>query len=226
MNRLLCVLLAIAVTGSFYGCKKENPPPANSASVMFVNGCAGTTPGIDAKVDGINVTGAANIPFTGQSGYKFVKSGTAVNIAYFITNSGTPVTDENVAIDPSNHYTAFSSGLITAPNFVFVKDDMTLPAASSAKVRFANLSNDGMSVTATIQNTVIDSNVTSQVVTGYLEMPAGTYELKAGDPDNINTVVTTGTTTLAAGKIYTLMLTGALSGTGTSALKLTLVNHN
>ncbi len=226
MKKLFGILLATTVVTSFYGCKKDNPAPADSASVMFVNGCAGAAPGIDAKVDNVNVSGAANIAYSASSGYKLVKTGTAVNISYYITNAGTPVTNEPVTIDAGMHYTAFSSGLITAPGFIFTQDNLSAPAASSAKIRFVNLSNDGMNVTATASNTVIDSNVTSQVVTSFVELPAGNYDLKAGDPANINTVVTTGTQTLAAGRIYTLMLTGALVGTGASQLKLTLLNNN
>jgi hypothetical protein len=218
------LLVAMSVMG-MYGCKKDNSAPANSASVMFVNGCAGTT-GIDAKIDNVNVSGAANLAFSYGSGYKYVKAANSVIVGFYLTNVGTPVTTDTVSISPNLHYTAFSGGLITAPTFVLTLDDMAAPATNNAKLRFINLSNDIMSVTATAQNQVIDSVVTSMKVSPYIQVPAGNYELKAGDPSNINTVVSTGSTSLAAGKIYTLMLTGSLAGTGSSALKLTLVNNN
>ena len=227
MKTTLVVALSAALVTGMYGCKKDNPAPSNSANVMFVNGCAGTLPGIDTKLDNINVSGAANISFGNNSGYKNVKAGTAINIAYYLTNVGTPVTSSTVNITKDLHYTAFSGGIITAPTFVFAQDDMTAPANNTAKIRFVNLSPDAMSVTANVQNNVIDSGVTSLEVTPYLSVTAGSYDLKAGDPSNINTVVNIGSAqTLAAGKIYTLMLTGTVSGTGVSALKLTLINNN
>jgi hypothetical protein len=223
-NRVL--LLSVTALFVLYGCKKKNETPPNTASVMFVNGCAGTIPGIDAKVDNVNVGGALNVSFTNNSGYKLVKAGSPVTIGYFLTNVGTPVSSQSVTLTSGAHYSAFSAGLITSPSFVLASDDMTAPGTSNAKIRFVNLSNDGMSVTATAQNTVIDSGVTAMKVTSYIQVPAANYELKAGDPTNINTVVSTGVKTLAAGKIYTLMLTGSLAGTGVSALKLTLINNN
>jgi len=227
MKNTLVAALSVALISGMYGCKKNNPEPSNSANVMFVNGCAGTLPGIDTKLDNINVSGAANIAFGNNSGYKNVKAGTAINIAYYLTNVGTPVTSSTVNINKDMHYSAFSGGIITSPTFVFVQDDMTAPANNTAKIRFVNLSPDAMSVTANVQNNVIDSNVTSLEVSPYLSVTAGAYELKAGDPSNINTVVTIGgSQTLGAGKIYTLMLTGTVAGTGVSALKLTLINNN
>ncbi len=221
-------LLAIMAVSFFCGCKKGNPAPANSASVMFVNGCAGTLPGIDAKVDNVNVSGAANITFTGNSGYKYVKAGAAVTLGIYLTNSGTPVTAESVSITTNKHYSAFSAGLITSPSFLFTQDDMSAPASNTVKVRFVNLSKDTLSYTANAQNTVIGSGITSLKITSFAQVPAGNYELKAGDPSNINSFISTDpkTLSLAAGRIYTLMLTGTLAGTGASALKLTLVNNN
>ncbi len=226
MHKIIIPLLSLLVVVYGSSCKKKDNAPANSASVLFVNGCAGTLPAVDVKVDDVNVSGALNIPFTGTSGYRFIKSGNGVNIAWYLTNVGTPVTNRSLDITSNAHYTAFAGGLVTAPSFVFVTDDMGSPGSTNAKIRFANLSPDGMSVTATVANTSIDTAVTAMEVSGFLPITAGNYELKAGDPTNINTVVTTGNKTLAAGKIYTLMLTGSLSGTGTSALKLTLISHN
>jgi hypothetical protein len=211
---------------SMFSCNKKNTQPANTGSVLFVNGCAGTLPGIDAQVNDVNVSGALNMPFTTYSGYRYVSSGTAVKVAYYITNTGTPVVSNNVTIADGQYYTAFAGGLVTNPALVFVQDDQTMPAADKAKVRFVNLCRDALSITATVANTTIGTGVTSLGVTPYIEVKADNYELKAGDPGNINTVVSTGNKTLAAGRSYTIMLTGSTAGTGESGLKLTLVNNN
>jgi hypothetical protein len=226
MKRIILSLIPVLMFGMLFSCKKKDNAPADSASVLFVNGCAGTLPAIDAKVDDINVSGALNLPFTSNSGYKYIKAGASVNIAYYITNVGTPVINRSFNVVSGAHYSAFAGGLITNPSLVFTEDDMTAPASNSARIRFINLSPDAMSVTATASNTVIGADVTSMSVTSPINLTAGSFELKAGDPTNINTVVTAGSNTLAAGKIYTLMLTGSLAGTGVSALKLTLISNN
>lgn len=225
MKNAFVLCLSVMIVGGFYGCKKKNPAPSNAGSVLFVNGCAGTD-AIDAKVDYKAVSGAQNLGFTANSGYKYVTAGQNVNISFYITNKGTQVIKKTVTIANGVYYSAFCGGPITAPTFLLTTDDRSAPAQNTAKVRFVNLSNDSLNVTANASAMVIDSNVTSMKITSYLQVPAGTYELKAGDPKDLSTVVSTGTASLGAGKIYTLMLTGNKMGTGTSALKLTVMGNN
>lgn len=224
MRKILLPAALLMTVATFLGCKKKETVPENSATVMFVNGCA-VTP-LDAKVDEVNVSGALNMAYTNNSGYKYVTSGPTVKIAYYITNLGTFVTSGNYNITSGKYYSAFAAGLVTNPSLIFTQDDMTVPAASSAKIRFINLSPDDMRITANVDNSIIDTAITFKKVTGFMNVTAGTYNLKAGDPANINTVQALNAKTLAAGKIYTLMLTGSGSSTGESALKLTLISHN
>lgn len=222
MRTIVSVLMLGAVMLST-GCKKKSQAPNDTASVMFVNGCPGSAQNMDAKADDKNVDGGSNISFRGNSGYRYVKAGSSVKLDFYITNLGTPVTSQLVNITAGKHYSAYAAGVITNPKFVIAEDDLTSPGTNSAKIRFVNLSNDLLSVTANVQNDIIASGLGSLAVSGYLTVQAGNYELKAGDPTNINTVVTTGVSTLAAGVTYTLMLTGTLTGSGESALKLTLI---
>jgi len=228
MRKTLIALLFITAGISIVGCKKKDNGPSNTGSVMFVNGCAGTLPAIDVKINNANVSGALNISFPASSGYKVVSTGTAVNIGFFLTNVGTPISSQSVTVESGVSYTAFCAGLITQPAFLFTKDDMTPPSANNSRIRFVNLSKDNLNVTASAQTTNIGTDVKSLEVTKFIEVPAGSYELKAGDPSDISTVVSTDpkAQTLGAGKIYTLMLTGSKGGTSVSALKLTLISNN
>jgi hypothetical protein len=228
MKNVLITLIAILTALGADSCKKKDNTPSNTGSVLFVNGCAGTLPAIDAKADGVNIGGALNMAFPSSSGYKSIKSGAPVVLAYYLTNTGTPVASQTVNLTMGAHYSAFCAGIITNPSFLLTTDDMTAPAASSAKIRFVNLSNDDLNITATAQTTVIGSNVKSKQISDFIQVAAGSFELKAGDPSDISTVVATEPTLqgLGAGKIYTLMLTGSKTGTGVSALKLTLISNN
>ncbi len=227
MKKALVLCLSVLIVGGFYGCKKKKDPPANAGSVLFVNGCAGTD-AIDSKVDYKAVSGAENLGFTANSGYKYVTAAQNANISFYITNKGTPIINKTVTIANGGYYSAFCGGPITAPTFLLTTDDRSAPAPNTAKVRFVNLSSvsDSLNVTANASAMMIDSNVTSQEVTSYVQVPAGTYELKAGDPKDLSTVVSTGSASLGAGKIYTLMMTGNKMGTGQSALKLTVIANN
>lgn len=225
MYKSFAALLCFAAIVSATGCKKKENPPANAASVAFVNACAGTT-GIDAKANGTIVSGAANIGFLGNSGYKGVTSGSAVTLAYFLTNVGTPVSSQSATLAAGAHYTAFCSGLLTAPSFLLTTDDLSAPSSSNAKIRLVNLSPDNMSLTASAHTTKFAEAVTSLKASSFYSIAAGSYDLQAGDYSQPGTVVVAGTQQLAAGKIYTLIMTGTINGTGPSALKITLLNNN
>jgi len=228
MRKPLLAVLTLALLHLAYGCKKKDPPPANQANVMFVNGCAGTLPGIDAKVNAANVDGALNMPFRTWSGYRPVKGGVPVELSFYITNVGTPISKGSSTLTINSHYTAFCGGLITAPTFLLTQDTLMPPVQGMAKIRFVNLSNDNLQVDATAGTTVIGKGVKTLQVTSFIEIPSGNIELKAGDPSDISTVVATEPTAqlLASGKIYTMILTGATAGTGDSKLKLKVVNNN
>lgn len=228
MRKPLLAVLMLAVLSLGYGCKKKDPPPANKANVMFVNGCAGTVPAIDAKANNANVDGALNMPFRTWSGYRYVTGGVPVELSFYISNVGTPVSKGSSTLAINYHYTAFCGGLITDPTFLLTQDTLTPPPQGMAKIRFVNLSNDNLSVDATAGTTVIGKGVKTLQVTSFVEIPSGNIELKAGDPSDISTVVATEPTAqlLAAGKIYTMMLTGTTAGTGDSKLRLKVVNNN
>ena len=225
VRKSFAALLCFAAVISVVGCKKKDDTPPNSANVAFVNACAGT-PGIDAKVNNTNVSGAVNLGFLGNSGYKAITAGSPVTLAYFLTNVGTPVSKLSTTLATGANYTAFCSGILTAPTFLLVSDDLTAPSSSNAKIRFVNLSSDNMSVTANAQTTVFASAITSLKASDFFSIPAGTYEIKAGDLTNLATIVTAGPKQLAAGKIYTVIMTGTLAGTDQSALHVTLLNNN
>ena len=224
MNKALLLLAVAVIFSGIYSCKKKSDAPANTASVAFINGCAGTS-GIDVKANGVMVPGAANVSFLGNTGYRPVTAGSDMAIACYLTNVGTLATTKTVNLTAGSYYSAFSSGLLTAPSFLLVPDDHTAPSSSMAKVRLVNLSPDTMSVSAAVGSTTIATGITSLTASAYFSVVAGPYEIKAGDPSNIATSVITGTQQLGAGKIYTVILTGSQYSTGQSGLKVTLLNN-
>jgi hypothetical protein len=224
MNKIIVSVLALVISFSLGSCKKKSNPSASTASVSFINGCAGTS-GIDVKVNNLIVSGAANVSFLGNTGYKPVTAG-SVTIACYLTNAGALASTNTVALTAGNYYSAFSSGLLTAPSFLLVPDDHTSPSSGNAKVRIVNLSPDTLSLTATVGSTNFATSITSLSASAYYPVIAGTYELKAGDPSDISTIVSTGPQQLGAGKIYTIIYTGSKYSLAQSALKATLLSNN
>lgn len=222
MRRILLVIAAIAV--GFTGCKKKDNSAPTTASVMFVNGCAGTT-GIDVAVNSVSQVG--NLSFLKNSGYKQINAGTSVSINFALTNLGTPLTSSTESLAVGAHYSAFAAGLITGSSFVLTTDDLTAPAAGMVKVRFINLSSDTLSTSCYIAATKLYSDIGYKTCTPFKEI-AAVSGVKVAMIDQ--TVLTSsGDLTgqnLSSGKIYTFMLTGSAKGTGTSALTLTMISNN
>ncbi len=217
----VCILAAGAI---FTGCTKNKSGPNTNASVTFVNGCAGVS-GMYGKVNGNNV-GSSNIAFFGTSGYQTVTAG-AENISFYLTGSaaGTLLSTGTPTLVAGNKYSIFIGGIITAPSFTTITDDLAAPASGNAKIRFVNLSSDNLNGRFSVGVQTLDSNITYTHCSPFYEVAAGNYTLKGGGND-ISTVATIPSVVLGAGKIYTLMLTGSQSGTATSALTLTVLSNN
>ena len=224
MRKIFLPVLVLAVAAIFSGCTKNKTGPNTNASVMFVNGCAGAS-GIYAKVNGNNV-GPGNIGFFNNSGYQTMTAGTE-NISFYLLSSGsaTLLSSGSPTFTAGGHYSIFIGGIITAPTFTTVSDDLTAPATGNAKIRFVNLSNDSLSGRFSVGIQTVDSNIAYTQCSPFHEVTAANYTLKGGGTD-ISTVAQIPSAMLAAGKIYTLMLTGSQSGTGTSALTITLISNN
>jgi len=222
MRKLL--LAIVAVTVGFTSCKKKENPAPTTASVMFVNGCAGTT-GVDVAVNSVSQGG--NLAFLKNWGYKQITAGTSTSINFTLTNLGTPLTSSTESLAVGAHYSAFAAGLITGTSLVFTTDDLTAPAAGMAKVRFVNLSSDTLSTSCYIGATKLFSDITYKSCTPFKEVAAASG-VKVAMVDQ--TVLTSsGDLTgqnLAAGKIYTFMLTGTAKGTSSSVLTLTMIGNN
>ncbi|MBS1688708.1 MAG: DUF4397 domain-containing protein, partial [Bacteroidetes bacterium] len=129
MRKMIVSFSVLAMIG-FAACKKSDSSPSNSASVMFVNGTAGTT-NVDVTANGTKVQSGTNLTFLKGSGYQSVTAGSE-NIAFVITSLGTPLKSATTSFTAGSHYSVFSGGIITNPSVVITTDDLTAPASGSA----------------------------------------------------------------------------------------------
>jgi hypothetical protein len=224
MKRIISAVTILIVIVVFAACKKTATAPPNTANVTFVDGCAGTT-SVDVSVGMNKLSGATNIAFQKSSGYKGIPAGSD-SIAFILANLGTPVETTTRTFTAGSNYSIFLGGMITSPTLVFLNDDLSAPPSGYAKIRFVNLTTDTAQMTAYAGTTVIASNVGYQGATSFMQIAAGAYIIKAGETNNISTVVVTGSQQLSSGKIYTAMLTGTLNGSGQSAFIITLLSSN
>jgi len=191
---------------------------------MFLNGYSSST--VSVKANSVAVEGASGIPFWGSSGYKYVNAGSLVNLTFYTDNNSTAFANRAVNISAPNHYSAFLGGGAGNPMFVFTTDDLTPPSKGNAKLRFVNLSPANINETVTANDSIIAQGIAPDSISSFLLLREGKYKL--GMFDNSGSGFTTMTDSLifTSGKIYTVMLTGALPGSGGGGLALTVTLNN
>ena len=238
MKKLILSLSVLATVALFSACTKSNNNTLATASVMFVNGTAGTSGSPEsAKANGTSISGASSIAFQGASGYQNVTAGTTVDISLVLASSGVPLGSDSILFTAGNSYSIFSGGEITSPTFVYTNDDLSAPASGDAKIRLVNLSPDSLSLTGTLTNTsaattsTFGSGIgrisTSTSVSAFTSVAAGTYKLVVADPSNFSlSVFSNSSQQINAGKIYTVIYTGTAVGSGTSAYTATVISNN
>ncbi|MHB8208063.1 DUF4397 domain-containing protein [Mucilaginibacter sp.] len=203
-------LVFIASASIFTSCKKGNDSAINAslnAKVKIVNAVDGSSPQ-DLYLDNAKLDASA-VAYTQSSDYFTAKSGS--HAAKF-TNSGSTTANVsfNVSLQADSSYTIYYTGDGSASSSVVTTDNLTSPAANMAKVRFVNLSN---AVTSNVDfgisaTSKLVTNLAARTVSTYNQIAAGTtfYLYSAG---SINAMLTIPTTTIQAGKIYTIYISGS-----------------
>ncbi len=226
MKKVLTSFILLAIVAVLPACKKSSSSPA-TASVMFVHGCAAgaTNISLDGRIDNVAVSGAVNIQFRQSSGYRQTLPVTGSTLSFFVTGlnilASTPVT-----FAANSHYTAFASGSITAPGILITTDDLATPASGMAKIRFVNLSPDGLITSCYYGTTKLDSNIGYKTATPFYEVAAGSVKIGMVDQTILTNAGLINSQVLSAGKIYTFMLTGSATGSGSSIITLTAISNN
>ena len=225
MKKVLLSVSVLAVATFFGACKKSNNTPSNSASVMFVNGCAGNA-GVNVSANNTSVSSASNLLYLKNTSYQSVTAGSSVNIAFISPSLGTTIISRTPTLTANQNYSVFLGGLDNASTFLCVSDDLTAPTSGNAKIRLVNLSSDNLSVRAQAGNTVFASGISSLSASAFSNIPVtgSSTTISAGDSTNFYTIKDAMAQPLIAGKIYTVIYTGTAAGTG--SLAVSVINNN
>jgi len=201
----------IAAASFFSSCKKNNDDDTTNASlnanVKVVNAADGSQ-SQDFYLDNVKLDASA-VAYAQGSNYFSEKQGS--HTAKF-TNSGSTTANVsfNVSLQADSNYTIYYTLNGSTSASVVTTDNLTAPAANMAKVRFINLSNAftanvdfGLSATSKLI-----TNLAARVVSAYSQVAAGTtfYLYSAG---SVTTMLTIPATTIQAGKIYTIYVSGS-----------------
>lgn len=156
--------------------------------------------------------------------------------AYFLTIAGnqtgevkSPAFSAALASVPvglaSNvNYSVFVSGQTSTNNITafYVRDNLITPAPGKAKLRFVHAVAAARKVNLLLNANVIFTAIAYKSISDYIEVPTGSYSIRANLSDSTAVGVTPAfTQTFDNGKIYTIIFKGAIGATA-DALKLRL----
>jgi hypothetical protein len=229
MKKILLFALPL-LTFISCGRKDDDPTPTPTpqpagAKVMYVHACVSAGL-LKVSVNDTLLTTITGLDYLANSGYVAVKPGASQKSTFVIQNSNVPLASTTANLALNNNYSIFATGIVTNPSSLVVFDDLTAPAAGTAKIRFINLSPDTLNETVYVDNNTIDSNVVYKESTNFIQVNAGTYNIIAQDPKKVPQSKTLSNQQLTAGKIYTLILRGTANGSGNATLDLTLITNN
>ena len=222
MNRIPMVLAISAFSLLAVGCSDDddNNPMTNNtpqpASVLVVH-ASPDAPGVDILIDNA-APAVQDLDFLENTGYVELPAGTR-NVKVNVANTTTTVINANLDLQSGLNYTVFAVNTVSSIEPLVLVDDLTLPAAGKAHVRFVHLSPDAPAVDIAVTGgPVIFPNVAFKGYQGFAPVDAGTYNLEVRVAGTTTVALPLPGITLQAGKIYTVYAKGLLSGAGTQAL--------
>ena len=207
--------LGLAASLALTGCYDSPLGPTWKTRVMAVH-ASPDAPGVDLLVDG--TVAGTNLTYPDNTGYLTVKPGTR-NLKVNVTGTTTTVIDANLKLQRNTSYTVFATGAVANIAPLVLVDDLSLPAAGKAHVRFVHLSPDAPAVDVAVQGgPVVFGNQAFRQSTPFTPLAAGTYDLEVRLAGTNTVVLPLPGITLEAGKVYTVFAKGFVGGTGAQVL--------
>lgn len=218
MKKNFLVVLVLFGINFIIGCAKD-PIDPGYARYMIVN-AAPDLPNIDVFVDNFkqNIT---PIGFGSNTIYNGITPGSRIiSVKTGGINSVFSQSTYNVKLNEANrpNYTLIAANLASAPDLIWIEDDLTIPAAGKASLRIIHASSDAPALNAYV------GTATTPI------FPAASYRYKefsafvpidalvTGTSYSVqirnvatNAVLRTQTFTAVSGKIYTIIVRGLVT---------------
>ncbi len=179
------------------------------ANLMTVH-ASPDAPGVDLLLD--NTIVGTNLEFPNNTGYLGILSGTR-NIKVNVTGMETTVIEADLPFETGmSHQTVFAIDEVAEITALVLDDDLTMPAAGKAHVRFVHLSPDAPNVDIALQGGAV---IFADVAFGeadnagfFTPLDAATYDLEVRVAGTMTVVLPLPGITLEEGKIYTVFAKG------------------
>lgn len=186
------------------------PNDTGNARVRVVH-LSPDAPAVDVLVDG--AAAFTGIPFGDVTGYAELPAGTYdVKVEPAGAGGAGPfVIDADLTLSANTDYTVIATDVLAQIFPTVLVDDNAAPAAGQARVRFFHGAPDAPAVDVAVTGgPVLFGNVEFGDSGGYVEVPAGTYDLEVRVAGTTAVALTLPGVTLEAGNVYTAYAAGLL----------------
>jgi len=210
---LALALLATAVTVAACG---DDDDPDTTSRLRAVH-LSPDAPNVDILVNGEQV--ATDVAYLEDTGYLTVPSGTT-DIEVEAVGSNVDAIAASPDLDADTDYTVLAGNLLADIEPILLTDDNTAPTAGNVKVRVVHGAPSAPAVDVYVTAPGADiatatptlSNVSFGVASGYLSVPAGSYQIRVTPAGTKDVVIDSGSVPLAAGIVRTVIATDAAGG--------------
>lgn len=207
-------IAALVLLGA--ACSDDASGPGKSASVRVVH-ASPDAPAVDVLVDGTQVLDG--VPYAAASGYLKVTPGTR-SIRVEPVGSNTAVIDADLPLAEGEERTVIAANLVASIEPLVLADTNTAPAAGNIRLRLVHGAPAAGSVDIYITAPGADltaatpdfSAVPFKALTPYVEVPAGSYQVRITPTGSKAPALDTGTLVLAAGAVRTAIARDAAGG--------------
>jgi len=185
---------------------------------VLVTHASPDAPGVDLLIDDVKVN-TQPLTYPNNTGYLDAETGTR-NIKVNVAGTSTTVINGDLDLEVDKYYSVFAIDQVSEITALVLVDDLTMPAAGKAHVRFVHLSPDAPAVDVAVASSgaVVFSDIAFKESTVFTPLDAGTYNLDVRVAGTSTVALVLDPITLQAGKIYTVFAKGFLAGTEAQAL--------
>jgi hypothetical protein len=224
VNRTISRLARVAAAASLLLAFAGPASAADTAKVRVLH-ASPDAPAVDVYLDDAIVGPLTSVPFGTISGYLDIPAG-AHNVKVYATGTTTgPVIDADVTVSTGRKYTIAATNAVASIEAKVIEDQ---PAAncSTAQVRVVHLSADAPAVdVGTAGSAPADAvvkNLAYPNATGYLDLPAGSYDLEVRLAGTSTVALALPGVTIADCKSYSVFAVGsaATPAVGGNALQV------
>ncbi|SDC85698.1 protein of unknown function [Cupriavidus sp. YR651] len=214
MRRLIGLLLSVLLIAQLGSCVADvNDDSTARVRVLHVSPDA---PNLDVLVDGARVL--SNVPYSAASAYLIFSTGTH-RIAFNVTGTSTTLIDVSLKLVNATAYTIIAANFAASMQGLTVTDQTQAPPAGQAAVRVIHTAPDAGPVDVLFNGQVVFAKMLFGANSGYLNLAAGTYDVKVNIAGTSTTVIQTRLTANGATN-YSVVAIGSNRTAATNPLAL------